>query len=424
MWVALLAFEVWFIWRLDDQINFLGDPHAEADAMRAAEGYIADGLTSHHGLARILHGQQFPNEGTVKDHVDENGQVPEKFSRDFPSQLKQRDQWPLTHYPPGAELINGAMARTFGLRPMWKLRALPTVAGLLGLVFLFQTVRRIWGAERGTLVALAIVIVPNVLLWMPTLEFESYALALLMVQSALLLRQFWFAKTIPVWLLPTLFVIGFVQGWLSWDHFFVVSLLALPWWLLRRAEGENPSWKWLLWMTAPPCAGYALAHILHAWQVAAELGGWHAAFNELFRTAAERGGFTSEEHVSRLGYTFKSLYRYAWYCVRPYRNLIFGPFFFLLIIVTAIAVLFPIRRFSLRPRNGPAWNFAFFWPGKRSPIPPILGAALVSTLWLFAMPSHTLGNAHYLVRHTLVLYLCMAIIVAESLQLRREVTDR
>jgi hypothetical protein len=288
---------------------------------------------------------------------------------------------------------------------------------LAGLAILLQTVRRIWGAERRTLVALAIVMVPTISLWMPTLEFESYALALLMIQSSLILRQLWFGKSISRWLLPTLFFIGFAQGWLSWDHFFVVSLLAFPWWLLRRAEGVDPSWKWLFWMTVPTCAGYALAHILHAWEVAAELGGWHTALNELLHTASQRGGFTSEEHISWIGYTFKAIYRYAWFCLRPYHNFIFGPFFLLMLILTVIAILFPIKT-VLRGR-GRVWNFSFAWPGKRSPIPALLGAALVSTLWLFAMPSHTTGNAHYLVRHMMVLYVCMAIIVAQSIQLQR-----
>jgi hypothetical protein len=459
IWVVLIVFQVGFLWHLGDNLNYLGDSHAEADAMRAAEAYIADGISSHHGLARILYGTRFPEEGSVKDHVERNGQVAEKFSHDFPAELKDRNQWPLTHYPPGAELINGFQARTFGLHPMWRLRLLPVAVGLMGLAYFFRTISLIWGVERSALIAVAVVVLPAVWLWMPTLEFEGYALALVMIQTGLVMRQFWQtegegreeifrAETliprgatgsspqpspilkgrgramagIGVWLPVALFLIGFVQGWLSWDHFFVVSLLALPWWLLRRGEGENLRWSWLFWMTAPAAAGYALAHVLHAWEVAAELGGWQAALNELLRTGAERGGFTSEEHVSRLGYTGRAIHLYLRWCFKPIRppNVTFGPFFGLLLVVALCATLFPLRKLTIGGRPGkPPWNLALFWPGKRSPMPALGAALLISTLWLLAMPSHTAGNAHYLVRHMIVFYLCMAMVVARSVHVWR-----
>jgi hypothetical protein len=70
LWTVLVGFQGLYLCHLSDNLGYLSDPHAEADTMRAAEAYLADGLSAHQGLARILYGRRFPHDGTVKDHVD------------------------------------------------------------------------------------------------------------------------------------------------------------------------------------------------------------------------------------------------------------------------------------------------------------------------------------------------------------------
>jgi hypothetical protein len=426
LWVLLLAFQAGYLWYLDDRLSYASDPHAEADTLRAAEGYVADGLAAHHGLARILYGTRFPGEGTVKDHVDAQGQVPAKYHRGFPDEMADRNQWANTHYPPGADLINGVQARLFGVDPIWRLRLLPVVVGFLGLAFFFRTVSLLWGAERGVLIALAVAVLPSVSLWLPTLHHESYAFALVLIQTSLLLRGLWGMGRPGAWLAALLFLIGFVQGWLSWDHFFLVSLLAVPWWLLRRAEGENPPLRWLLWMMAAPAAGYALAHILHFWEVAAELHGWQAALGELGRTGVERAGLsgagaTDLAKTSRLGYTAKAIYLYARYSLKPNGNLMFGPFFDIMLMLALPVALFSRANLTLTPGKGKrGLQVILAWPGSRSPLPALVAALLVSAAWLIALPQHVVGNSHYTVRHMTMFYICMTVVVARSLQIRQE----
>jgi hypothetical protein len=418
LWLFLFFFEGAYLWRLGNGLNYWADPHAEADTLRAAEGYVAEGLDANHLLPRLLYGHRFPNDGTVKDHLDSQGLVPSRFREDFPAEMTDPNKWVTTHCPPGADLINGLMARTFGVDPIWRLRLFPVTAGLFALAYFFRTIVRAWGVQCGALIAAAVVALPMVLLWLPSLHFQGYALSLVLVQSSLLIRQLWIRERQGFVFLPMLFLLGLIQGLLSWDHLFLVSLLALPWWLLRRAEGANPPFSGLFWAVVAPATGLALAHILHFWMAARELHGWQAAFGEFHRTAAERGG-VGEGATGHLRYVLKSLYLYARWCFQPKHNTNFGPFFAMLLFVAIPTVIFSATeiKFSLRAANR-RWQINLIWPGSRNPLVPLAGALLVSTIWLVAMPQHTVGNSHVTVHHLAILYICMAVIVARSLQFR------
>jgi hypothetical protein len=414
IWVLLVGFEAGYLWHLGGSLNYLGNPHAEADTLRAAEAYEADGLGAHHGLPRMLYGERFPRDGTVKDHLDGQGRVVEQFRQGFPPEMADRNQWVTTHCPPGADLLNGAMARSFGLDPIWRLRVLPIVVGLAALAFFFRTVAHVWGMERGVLIALSIVVLPMVSLWLPTLHYEGYAFALILVQTSLLLKRLWGAAPYGGWFAGALVLVGFVQGWLSWDHFFVVSLLALPWWILRRAEGKNPPLRWLFWMTVAPAAGFTLAHALHFCMVAADLHSWQAAVGELHRTGAERGGMSGGR--SRLGYTTEAIYIYIRWCFRQNSNFMFGPFFALMLILATPVAVFAETKLALKAiKGGRSWQITLAWPGSRSALPALVAALLVSSLWLFVMPQHAVGNSVLTIRHLATFYLCMTVVVARSL---------
>ena len=414
LWILLLGFELWYVPHLDGRLNYLGNPHAEADTVRSAEAYMNQGLWAHHGLPRMLYGNRFPKDGTVKDHLTAEGGVVAEFRQGFPPEMADRNQWITTHCPPGADLINGVQAKSFGIDPVWKLRIFPTAVGLIALAFLFQTVTKLWGVERGALISVLVAILPMVPLWLPTLHYEGYALALVLIQTSFVLRRLWLREsTGPVFVL-VLFLIGFFQGWLSWDHFFVVSLLALPWWLLRRADGARPNLVILFWMTAVPAAGFTLAHVLHLCMAVGDLGSWQAALGEFHRTGMERGGMAGG--TSRLKYTGKAVYLYIRWCLYP-SNRRFGPILAGVAALAAVAAIFRRTELSLQPWNRQKRVLQMAWPGQHSALPALVAALGVSTLWLFVMPQHVFGNSELTVRHLETFYLCMVVIVVRSFHL-------
>lgn len=420
---------LYLVW-IGNGLGKYSDGFSEANLVRAVDGYLNDGLTSHHGLPRILfrYQQHFPGRGMDKDVVGGNGLVKPEFRQGFPDGMADPDQWVYTHYPPGPELLTGIIASVVGLEPLWVLRLFPLGVGLLGTAFFFRTLVRLYGADRAALVAVACVALPLYHTCMPSVHYQGYSFALLLLQISLLLRILWEPAKPRGWYWPVLFLFGFLQGWLSFDQAFVVCLVPLPLWLLRRAEGVQPKLQWLVASVGLLGVGFALAHLLHFLQVAGELGGIQAALDEFRRTAGERSGRGGTANLPRLLVKYLhlksnqfgfsgSLGLGGYYYLREVlvlRGLAFGPFMFLAL----LAIFFTARVAGTKPRRQ-FWAIPWLtWPGPASVIPALGAAWLVSLLWLFVMPAHVVGNSHITVRHLFVLYFCLVLILAKSLSPR------
>lgn len=389
LFVLLAAAQVCLLSLTGNGLLYMGDTHSEADAIRAAEAYVHDGLGSHHGLPRMLYGHRFPRDGTVLDHVDEHGEVPLHFRASFPPADADPQEWPFTHYPPGSDLILGTEATLFGLDPLWRLRVAPIVFGLLAIVVFFQTLVRTFGAERGLLMAAACAVVPMFSTQMGGFFFQGYAMALLLLQISLLLRIFW-SSVPPGWrCYLACFALGFLQGWLSFDLFFVVSLLAIPFWLWRRKAGATQPLRTVFWLTAVTGSAYALAHVLHFWEVAADLGGLQAALAEFRNTATDRAGLGA-------GMPYLEAVRHATYAnIRQmFKPTLwqFGPF---LLLACGAAGYLALQRRLVAPLA-------------------LAAALLLCYLWTLAMPQHTMGNFHFTSRHFIVFYffVCLSLVTA------------
>ena len=439
VFLLLLLVQLGYLLRVGNGLppTGLGDTFSEADLIRSSGAYLQEGLTSHHGLPRILHGYQtlLPTNGIVCDHVDTNNLVPLKFRQGFPGSQADPNNWVYTHYPPGPNLLGGVSAHLFGLNHIWLWRLLPISLGFLTLMIFFRTLARAFGADRAGLIVAACVILPMVVLYLPALHFQGYSFELLLLQISLLIRIFWIHDGMRNWHGPVIFLLGFLQGWLSFDLFFVVTLLAWPLWLLRRAETVGPPLRRLLWLMILPAAGFALAHVLHLLQVAAELGGLRIAIEEFRRTAGDRAGqpgtvilphtlqaFLGSKSAN-FGY-FGSLALGGYFYLREVLilgGLQFGPFLFLALMAALPVAVFRITRVAVVTRGKQRRMYCSLpWPGSRG-ILPVLGAALlVSLLWWLVMPAHVVGNAHITVRHLFVLYFFLVVIVVKSINISED----
>lgn len=408
----VLLFEGAYLAQLKNTLGNFTDPHSEADSIRSAEAYIRDGLSSHHGLPRILYGHRFPKDGTVKDHVGEDGLVPEEFRQGFPPEQADPNQWVYTHYPPGPNLLLGALATITGLENLQVLRVVPVVIAVLSLMVLINVMCSMWGVKPAAVVGGAIAVLPTVLLMMPGLHYESYALSLVWLQLAVLILIFWGDGRMRAKHCLMLLGLGFAQGWLSFDFFFIVSLLALPMYFLRTelldGEGSHGVSRFTIGCSIIlPAAGFALAHALHLLQVAAELGSMGAAIAELGRTGIERSALDQNYFGQLRG----ALYRHARLALW-FKDPIFGPFLVLVLIVT-IPILSGskswVRRFV--PMVGRRLD-PYFVPSKNGFLKTFFFALVVSTAWVVVMPQHSVGNAHLTVRHAFVLYFVCASLIA------------
>lgn len=390
LWTVFVLFTLFQVWRLFAIGNGLAtDAHSEADALRSADAYARDGLWSYHGLPRTLHGALFPTVGTIIDHADASGMVPEKFRVGFPERLAHRDAWVYTHYPPGPNLLCGLWAKICGLERIWVLRLFPLAFGLAAVAYFFQGLVRTLGPARALIIATACAALPMFGEYINGLHYFGYSLALVLVQLALLLEIFLGCRRWDVWLGAVFFTLGFLQGWLSFDQFFVVGLLALPFWWLRPEEGDAPSFKLLLLLVALPSAGFVLAHVLHFLQVVAELGGVQVALGEFHATAAERAGASGGEYTRYHQFLGRAVYLYFRDTVKP-TNGHFGP-------LLALAYV---------------WGALMAARGKKLPWLALTAALGTAFLWMAFMPQHAVSNLHVTIRHLFVPYFFLLLVAS------------
>jgi len=388
----------------------------EADAVRSAEAYATEGFTMHHGLARLLYGSRFPTQGAVTDHLDTNGLVKPRYLVRYPEHLKDRNEWVYMHYPPGPALWCGVLARCFGLNHIWMWRLVPISLAFVSVIILFRTLASVFGVDRGALITLACAVLPMANTYMPGLYYESYSYSLQLLQLSLLIKCLWGGGW-RWWHLPVLFLLGFVQGCMSFDFFFIVALAVVPLWLMRRAEGALVPGRWLCLGIGLPLMGFGLAHFLHLLQLAGELGGLRPAIVELSSTAVDRAGVTTG--VDRFSY-LKSFSQMSYLYIREFLRLYnqhFGPFLPLAVAVGVLVSVFRKTQLTLSlPEKQTPFVFSLSWPGPKRLAPALIAAFFVCALWPIVMPGANVGNFHIYPRDFFFFYFMLVLAAMKSIR--------
>jgi len=403
-------------------VGALSDGFSEANAFRAADAYLKDGIASHHGLPRQAYGSRFLGKGCLPGCLESDGTMKWEARRCLPLAHADHNVWVYTHYPEGPDVLLALMGSAVGLDNVRLLRLLPLTLCLLGAAFLFQSLARAFGADRAVIVAGGCVLLPMFHICMPGLHYEGYSFALLLIQMSLLIRLFWIEASAPRWTWAALFGLGFLQGWLSFDQFFVIALVAWPFWLMRNAEGKKQSIFRLALCVALPVAGFGIAHVLHLLQVAGETGSLASAILEFRNTAAERGAQTKMvianlpqmfQHgplKTLLAKTEQSIYLNSLVLASyQYVRDAFHPGCIQLSPTLPVALLLFMVLLA-RP------VFGISLSGKKV-VFSITGAALLTALlWLLAMPAHVLGNHHVTIRHLFIPYFFLLTATATGLR--------
>jgi hypothetical protein len=260
------------VWQVRHWGNALSlvDSYSEANVLREVRNFLEQGLMQDWGLGNVYHPGMYPDDGFAAEPEERKfGVSPEGV---------------YTHYPPGPEYLLYASARLLGPEPVYRLRFLPIAIGWASMVVFGLTIRRRFGSDVGWLVMGACAITPTVTDGFAGLHAQGYAFALLLLEmsAAIAVRP----RVFPF------MVLGFLQGWLTFDYAFLVALtpLALEVVLPRIDPNYRPRWKLALARAVLAGAGFAVAHVMHFLQVWAYWGTLDATLRDFAGAAAHRAG--------------------------------------------------------------------------------------------------------------------------------------
>jgi len=241
------------------------------------------------------------------------------------------------------------------------------------------------------------------------LHYQGYAFSLLLVQWGVLLDLVRAPrKPLSRRAIGGLFVLGLVQGWLSFDYCFLVAFSALPFWLWRWADGDGRDRRDLLICIAIPLTGFLLAHGLHFLQVALYHGGLHEAIADFRDAAAYR----------RQGNAWIGAAGLWWVCLQYAHILLFNErFFSTLLFAACVAIVFLCVFPTGWLMGGTArirWRLE--WGTTPSRLRAVGAALVVSTAWTAAMPSHAALHFHFIPRHFFLFYLFAVLFILQSVK--------
>lgn len=374
--------------KLGPELDRTADAYSEANSIRAAEAFLAEGFTAHHGLQRIVYGKRFPDVGSAQSDRFEEKIIP-----------ADRNSFVYMHYPPGPDYIIALTALFTGLDNLSLLRTVPAIASLAAMVVLMATISRAMSFKMaGPLSGVVLIAAPIFCRYAVVMHVQCYTTAAMLLAVAVCIHAFWVAPRISRWHIAAMAALGFFQGWMSFDYAFVATLLAVPVWLLARGDNKPVTLRGLIAIIVVSGAAFTFAHALHLAQVAGELGGIGPALAELSGSATYRAGVReiASPEIPHQGYP-----AFAWSAISSHVHLLLDGFkdaarretFGFSMVATLLAAALVHMRCTLRP-SARAYHLL-----------AIVASIVIALIWSVVMPQHATVHAAFTLRHFLLLYL-------------------
>jgi hypothetical protein len=288
-----------------------------------------------------------------------------------------------------------------------------TVSGIGAFVLALALIVSL-GFARGGAVAFAAFAVPLYSNMMLGLHYQGYALALLSIQLGGLLFLYGADRQLAVRDLALVGGLGFVQGWLSFDYFFLVAFAAVPIAVLFSDLREPRSRKRLLALIAVSAGGFGFAHALHFLQVVAYYGDFMAALDDLLGVARERAdpavstlepppAWASDPWMISSIFLFVLAKRPAHFGFSAGYALLAGLSVLVLLRGSRIPLPGTGQHLCVGASTRPAWA--------------IVAAVIVSCAWISVMSGHAHTHPHFIPRHLFLAWLVLLLALLRSLRL-------
>ena len=411
--VVCCAGAIYQVWRTHDAGDLLSrvDPFSEANELREVDGFYAQGFWHDAGLGNVLFGPRFPDEGFAQ-YVPRNPdgsfasptlheRLPGLTTAELDEAFKRQVTTPngvYTHYPPGPEYVLYLDEAVLGPEPVSRLRLLPIAIGAAATVFFGLSVRRRFGAVAGWIVIVASLTVVAFSDAHANLHEYGYALSLLLVEIGVAIglnRLRW----------PFL-LLGFLQGWLSFDQFFLVVLapLAVELSLPVITPGYEIRWRLAVERCFLAGVGFGFAHLLHFVEVWAYYGSLSRAISDMHDSALWRVAGKQDLENGWTGTVIANFKQHLFSTDRPdtfkFLGLKLGTFWIVVALVFLAVGIARIRR------GLSAFDLLGRWA-----LMGLIGI-VGSCAWYVVMAAHTHHHVHLHYRHLILCFELWTIFLA------------
>jgi hypothetical protein len=357
------------------------DSFSEANALRAVDAFMKEGVLASYGLPRTGYGLLYPDHG----HAG------------FP------DRYVYTHYPPGPEFLLLLYRRVVGEQNIALFRIVNCYIFIAGVILLGQALIARLGMARVCLLTLAMGAVPATWAMAFGLHYQGMAFSLLLFELGVLALVY--SAQIQLRLaLVSLGLLSFLQGWMSFDYFFISCFVALPACFVFTPATAPLNLPRALALTLAACGGFVLAHALHFGQNVLYFGGLSPAISDMFLAA--QGRSYSDVGMRYCAAVTKALRDYI--TIHPARAEYLGSMASVVAVGLAGILVAPTRAVTVFARR---WCVP--WRMKVG----VLLAASVSLAWVIVMPAHALIHAHFIPRHLTVLcffVVCVVLLIPQG----------
>jgi hypothetical protein len=370
---------------LGNGLSDLADGYSEANAIKGAEGYVVNGFTWNAGLPDVAYGEQFDHSGGKHD----------------PALCETPKSCVYLHYPEGPDVLAGIATKIFGIGHVLLFRTFPLLVGLFGLTFLAYALVKTSGVVRAAGVMVALWYVPMASNMMHGLHYQGYAMSLLFVQIGVALFAFRSPRVKRKHFVG-MAILGFLQGWLSFDYCFLVTLAVVPFWLAEadwRARAKEA-------LLLAVCAGgaFTFAHVLHLVQVAVYLGGVGPALSHMAKIAADR----ANAPMSTLPIPGRpGMIIWYWFFLleeKKYTDFLWGAF-----VAGVIPLVWPRPRFVV-----PLWSGSLARESSWRALASFASAVVIGSMWILLMRAHANLHGHFLPRHYCLAYFMGALLIVRT----------
>ena len=221
------------------------------------------------------------------------------------------------------------------------------------------------------------------------LHYEGYAHSAFLAELVIITRILFSGLPTSAFSYGIVFALGLLQGFFSFDYVFVATGAAIPLAMLARENGRSVEVRLVARLVALSGAGFAIAHLLHFWQVAHFYGSVSAALNDFSSRATYRfvGAGPTSSYLTQVMHTFERYSRELW--LSP-GGLHFGAF---LLLFSAFSVSGIVRGTNgTAGTNVGQWRLSLM--AKRNCAVMLFVAYGIGAVWLMAMPSYCRIHPH------------------------------